>query len=1068
MKKTEIFYLFLLLFYFPCIYGQSTITVTSTIDDGSIGTFRWAINEANIDPTINEIIFDTDFNGTLSLLSNLPAITSNLTITGPGSENFTISGESSYTMFAPSNGVVLNISGISFTNNAYANGSGSIFYATRSTINASDINVFGNNNSFAFYTKEGTSTITISNSTFSNNSGVLFGSDYGSTPNITSDVETDYTNRITVTGSTFSSNTSTIFYTERYVKIDNCIFENNTSQIGYFRGVNRYQILNSTFTGNTGYQLFSFYSWIGDTPSFGEATLGTNNTLFEGNTFTNNTGTVINPGYGTNYYNKTTISNNVFENNGTNWTGSPIVVSENTLDNFITSISHDSSASTITITMRSLVFSTNAGTGELTASNFIFSLDGGSATLGSSIPTTISVTDNVYTLGIEILGTIHGDETLTITFEPDAIYDESGNKAASIQKNNTIILNYLDDDQDGVPNYLDECPDTPLGEVVEENGCTDVTAPDAPIGLKIEAGAYSLTLEWDENVFDTEGYYIYVGESEDSLTLLYTINYSGTTVYKHSGLSIDKTYYYYITAFDLAGNESEGTAIISGVPNQPFIWDGPKITFEKIVNSDWTLEENQDYLTDNAILTRGANQGLFNIANEASYNTMDYTSPQGTEWAMGTTADFGTLVFSSWVNTMQWCPPCWNNTDFVLHLIEDDIYIDVKMLSWSAGSGGGFSYERSTASPDEDNDRVKDSLDLCSNTPAGESVDINGCSDTQKDADDDGINDALDLCANTPAGETVDANGCSDSQKDTDNDGINDALDLCPNTPAGETVDANGCSDSQKDTDNDGVNDALDLCANTPAGETVDANGCSASQKDADNDGVNDALDLCANTPAGETVDANGCSASQKDADNDGINDALDLCANTPAGETVDANGCSASQKDTDNDGVSDALDNCLNIPNANQLDTDNDGLGDVCDPDDDNDGVLDSEDAFPLDASEDTDSDGDGIGDNADTDEDDSIIITEPSLTPAEAFTPNGDGINDTWVIPNINNYPNNIVRVYNRWGHEVFMASNYQNNWSGRHKSSSDLLPPGSYLYVIELGNSTAPLRGWIFINY
>jgi hypothetical protein len=64
----------------------------------------------------------------------------------------------------------------------------------------------------------------------------------------------------------------------------------------------------------------------------------------------------------------------------------------------------------------------------------------------------------------------------------------------------------------------------------------------------------------------------------------------------------------------------------------------------------------------------------------------------------------------------------------------------------------------------------------------------------------------------TPAGEAVDANGCSDSQKDADNDGVTDDIDQCPMTPAGEAVDANGCSDSQKDADNDGVTDDIDQC----------------------------------------------------------------------------------------------------------------------------------------------------------------------------------------------------------------------------------------------------------------
>ena len=72
---------------------------------------------------------------------------------------------------------------------------------------------------------------------------------------------------------------------------------------------------------------------------------------------------------------------------------------------------------------------------------------------------------------------------------------------------------------------------------------------------------------------------------------------------------------------------------------------------------------------------------------------------------------------------------------------------------------------------------------------------------------------------------------------------------------------------------------------------------------------------------------------------------------------------------DIDQDGITDDLDNCPEAANADQLDTDNDGSGDVCDADDDGDGVADTEDAFPLDATEWADSDGDGIGNNADAD---------------------------------------------------------------------------------------------------
>ena len=193
---------------------------------------------------------------------------------------------------------------------------------------------------------------------------------------------------------------------------------------------------------------------------------------------------------------------------------------------------------------------------------------------------------------------------------------------------------------------------------------------------------------------------------------------------------------------------------------------------------------------------------------------------------------------------------------------------------------------------DSDGDGVTDDLDSCTDTPSGQNVDSNGCSDSQKDTDGDGVNDDVDTCSDTPSGETVDSNGCSDSQKDTDGDGVSDDVDTCSNTPSGESVDENGCSDSQKDTDGDGVNDDVDTCSDTPSGETVDSNGCSDSQKDTDGDGVSDDVDTCSNTPSGESVDENGCSDSQKDTDGDGVSDDVDECNNTVNGRPVNSNGC--------------------------------------------------------------------------------------------------------------------------------------------------------------------------------
>jgi outer membrane protein OmpA-like peptidoglycan-associated protein len=208
--------------------------------------------------------------------------------------------------------------------------------------------------------------------------------------------------------------------------------------------------------------------------------------------------------------------------------------------------------------------------------------------------------------------------------------------------------------------------------------------------------------------------------------------------------------------------------------------------------------------------------------------------------------------------------------------------IEANDHNWHWGGQAGISFLfGARRDGDRDKDGVKDSLDQCPNTPAGDAVDANGCS-LPKDADGDGVTDNLDKCPNTPAGTPVDATGCP---KDSDGDGVTDLADKCPNTPAGTPVDATGCP---QDSDKDGVADAADKCPNTPAGTKVDAVGC---PEDSDGDGVTDLNDKCPNTPAGTAVDANGC---PKDSDADGVTDAADKCPNTPAGTKVDAVGCPA------------------------------------------------------------------------------------------------------------------------------------------------------------------------------
>lgn len=127
------------------------------------------------------------------------------------------------------------------------------------------------------------------------------------------------------------------------------------------------------------------------------------------------------------------------------------------------------------------------------------------------------------------------------------------------------------------------------------------------------------------------------------------------------------------------------------------------------------------------------------------------------------------------------------------------------------------------------------------------------------DTDGDGVRNSGDLCPNTAPGATVDVRGCSSTQRDSDGDGVNDSIDQCPNTPTGSAVNAAGCAASQLDADADGVPNSLDLCPSTPAGVAVNAAGCAASQLDSDGDGVTDNLDTCPGTTPGTPVGSTGC-----------------------------------------------------------------------------------------------------------------------------------------------------------------------------------------------------------------
>jgi gliding motility-associated-like protein len=70
------------------------------------------------------------------------------------------------------------------------------------------------------------------------------------------------------------------------------------------------------------------------------------------------------------------------------------------------------------------------------------------------------------------------------------------------------------------------------------------------------------------------------------------------------------------------------------------------------------------------------------------------------------------------------------------------------------------------------------------------------------------------------------------------------------------------------------------------------------------------------------------------------------------------------------------------------------------------------------------------------------------------EGFSPNGDGINDLFVIRGIMRFSKNEFTIFNRWGNKVFEASPYKNEWDGKAdmgiRVGGDDLPVGTYFYI------------------
>ncbi|QEC52661.1 gliding motility-associated C-terminal domain-containing protein [Anseongella ginsenosidimutans] len=95
----------------------------------------------------------------------------------------------------------------------------------------------------------------------------------------------------------------------------------------------------------------------------------------------------------------------------------------------------------------------------------------------------------------------------------------------------------------------------------------------------------------------------------------------------------------------------------------------------------------------------------------------------------------------------------------------------------------------------------------------------------------------------------------------------------------------------------------------------------------------------------------------------------------------------------------------------------------------------------------------------------DEVTVYVYPRLEIPNAFTPNDDGVNDTWKIVNIEEYPNATVQVFNRNGDRLFISRGYAEEWEGEFNNKP--VPPGTYYYLVRPnGGILQPLTGSVTI--
>ena len=495
------------------------------------------------------------------------------------------------------------------------------------------------------------------------------------------------------------------------------------------------------------------------------------------------------------------------------------------------------------------------------------------------------------------------------------IYDVVGNTLDQLPSSTSLEL-FFDSDEDGVVDALDQCPDTPGGEVVDPNGCIKVINDNDDDGLLDDVD----TDDDNDGLSDEEE------EKIGSDPLLADTDFDELTDFEEFKMGTNPTkmdtdgdtYSDFEDLFPLdpkefSDNDKDG---IGDNTDEDDDNDGSLDFDEKIYGTDPLKPDTDgDGLTDGQEIVLG-------------------TDPKDRD-----TDDDGLLDGE---DSFPFDP--FEIADFDRDGLPDDI------------------------DPDDDGDNVDDTFEFAIGTdPFNPDTDGDGLNDgselqrktdpNKADTDGDGYNDIVDHFPTDPF-EYIDSDrdGLGDVyDRDDDNDGVSDIEELSRRTdPKNADSDGDGLTDFEEvtlgtdprkvDTDNDEVPDGIE-----------NDQGTDPLKKDTDGDGIPDGEDKMPNN-ADEDFDndEDGIGDNKDpDDDNDGSLDTEEIINKTDPNDP-----------DSDNDGSND----------GEEAERKTDPLN----PDSDQDGILDGDDDFPLDPNRSDDADGDGIPDDEDPDDDNDGLLDE------------------------------------------------------------------------------------------